>query len=529
MSASRNSVFGSMAESNDSHRTNLHLSSSSTTCHTLASIIRSENPYSKPQQIKIHEPTIQPSPGNSPSGNQVESSTDQLESNRQVKDNFAWGDTISTKTNHLTRVYFHNINGLQAQNMQKWTDILHWLVDKSVDICGLAEICSNTTDKILKQTLHSTASTFFSRSTVLFSSNTNPTASAYQPGGCLLLSSETWKSRIIQRIDDKRKWGRYVGNIFKLKANHHILVLTAYRCVQKCSNSIGIRTTVRHQQMEIAKLGLSVTVRQLCLDDLTTEIQEARSQYGQDLHILLMIDANETRQATSKLEDFLLDNNLRDGLQHLHPDHPSPATHDRSSDRCIDFMFGTQRLLDSIKFAGYLPFYQGVLSDHRGIFMDLDLTSLSDEKIYLPPRRIIGTHENTSTIFKYQGHIWKHMIQHNIQQRLEKIQQSIGHENSTTLWDKLDKLDKQVTNIALDAETRCTPKHFHHRWSPILSTLSLYLRYWQIKQQGIKKRRDTAEVAATILNSMQDPHKTEVIKAVPLDSSITAAIKKIKR
>ena len=67
-----------------------------------------------------------------------------------------------------------------------------------------------------------------------------------------------------------------------------------------------------------------------------------------------------------------------------------PATHDRGS-TCIDLIATTVGLPEgTIKRIGFAPFYTNIYTDHRGIYLDLDI-----EKLFSSTRP-----DTTRSIFK---------------------------------------------------------------------------------------------------------------------------------
>jgi hypothetical protein len=179
-----------------------------------------------------------------------------------------WGDDIQEKSSDDTRIFFQNINGFSTKNLSKWNMSLDWLRQHTVDIAGMAEPNLNVQNPKTVHIYSSKLQQFGNRSTCVFAKNTNPSESSYQPGGSFIMCNEAWKSRIVDIIHDKRQWGRYVGYTFRLKQNKTISVISAYRVVNRLGTSLGHKTSVKHQLQASQKSGISISVRQLCLNDL---------------------------------------------------------------------------------------------------------------------------------------------------------------------------------------------------------------------------------------------------------------------
>jgi hypothetical protein len=258
-----------------------------------------------------------------------------------LADNKCWGDSLQSKQDGSTRIYFQNINGLSTKDHSKWLHTLSWLKDNNVDIAGLAEPCINTNDIRVLNSYSSKISMFQNRSFIKFSHNHSPSESKYQPGGSLILCSAQWKSRIVNIIQDQKKWGRYVGLTFRLKQDKYLTVISSYRCVKRFSTSVGNKTSVRYQRDCINKLGLTTSVRKLCLEDISNEISNVKLKYGEESGVIVMIDANESlTDLHSQITDFLRTNNLIDTIPSYNELPASIATQERSTtNRRIDFIF----------------------------------------------------------------------------------------------------------------------------------------------------------------------------------------------
>jgi hypothetical protein len=436
-----------------------------------------------------------------------------------------WGDNMYPKQQNHTRIYFQNINGVSTKDYSKWLATLDWLRSNEVDIIGLAEPCLNTQDPLVKQSYNSKLSYFGDRSFMQISPNTNPSESKYQPGGSLMICNEVWRSRIVNRIIDPRRWGRYIGFTFRLKQDEFLTVITAYRCVYRSNTTDGLKTSVKHQKSQMASLGIQSTVRSLCLDDLETSIRDCRDKYGSDSGIILLIDANESfKEMNSQLPEFLRKTKLVDVILNKHQ-YEEISSHDRSnSGRRIDFAFCNQKWCEYIKWCGYLPFYAGLDSDHRGIYLDLDLDAINDHRYYTQTKRMIGTNESEATIINYQNHIMEQFRYHSIITKADRYANT--SENTYTIED-LNKLDKIITDIVLTAERKVAPKRPNIRWTPRIANVTLIIKYLKLNNK-LKDSFEKTEILQGILNQLQDPHKSELLQKIDIHGNFKAEKKSSK-
>jgi hypothetical protein len=60
----------------------------------------------------------------------------------------------------------------------------------------------------------------------------------------------------------------------------------------------------------------------------------------------------------------------------LDPDEQLMDTYRRGTNRQIDYMLGTPRVHSSVRRRGALEYNDGIISDHRGLYVDLNPTVL---------------------------------------------------------------------------------------------------------------------------------------------------------
>jgi hypothetical protein len=442
-----------------------------------------------------------------------------------------WGDNLDKKNQSSTRLFFQNINGLSTKNHSKWTTSLEYLHHHQVDIAGIAEPCINVQNKRAVSSYLNKLSKFGPRSTASFSENTNPCERAYQPGGSLILCQETWKSRIVRNIQDERQWGRYVGYSFRINESTYLTIITAYRCINRLGTSLGHRTSVKHQKEGIINNGLHSSVRQLCLSDLADTIQNCNHSIPGINMTIVMIDANETlEEVNSKLPQFLRDTNLVDIIPAFHDFQGSTASNIRSqSHRRIDFMFGSPSILQYIDKCGYLPFHSALESDHRALFLDLKLQKIKDMSEFISSARTIGSHESKDVIIKYQNRVYQQFKNHNIFDKALTLSQSISFDSNFVTC--MNSMDKQITEIVLQAEHKCATKRNNVRWNSEISDLSLMIKFFKLKRK-FGESREFDNLIQTILDQMNENFLETVfthnVRNMDPKSGIKMAIKKKK-
>lgn len=92
--------------------------------------------------------------------------------------------------------------------------------------------------------------------------------------------------------------------------------------------------------------------------------------------ILLTGDFNECiSQDPDGMKKLLDESHLIDIMRSRHPDQQLPNTYARGH-RCLDYAFGTEAVIEAVRYAGYEPFNSQFPTDHRPYFIDLSITNL---------------------------------------------------------------------------------------------------------------------------------------------------------
>jgi hypothetical protein len=191
-----------------------------------------------------------------------------------------------------------------------------------------------------------------------------------------------------------------------------------------------------------------------------------------------MMDANEGLFTNhSKLTTFLAQTNLTSLIQHSQN---HPATHSRGT-QCIDYIFGTNTLLDHVVQSGITPFYENPwpFTDHRGLFIDIHYLGLIGASTHslLPksPKRISSL--SKTMVQKFINTLEK-------TNRLPQMLNDLNNLKQIQRWTINEHNIIENIDILLSAEQECsTPTQYP--WSPELHQGSMIYTYWLIHLKGI--------------------------------------------
>jgi hypothetical protein len=90
-----------------------------------------------------------------------------------------------------------------------------------------------------------------------------------------------------------------------------------------------------------------------------------------------MMDSNGSLHDDQDLQRLLSECDLHD----LHSKDPAPSTFIGSTNRRINHIFGCPQVLQAMQLAGSLSYLEGPQSDHRGLFVDINIQTLLHRNI----------------------------------------------------------------------------------------------------------------------------------------------------
>ena len=194
--------------------------------------------------------------------------------------------------------------------------------------------------------------------------------SDYKRGGPTSIVQGNWAGHIVKMGSEKL--GRW--NYIKLagKERKVLKIISPYRvCNQK--HQQGICTIYMQQETDLVNDGRKETdPRKALLEDLSTQIQK---DHKEGKMVILLGDMNEDIGGNRNIKDFLDKINMYNVMQVKHKG-DLPKTHERGQD-CLDMVAASNSIQKKrINRAVYQPFYHGIYSDHRGMFVDLDIKEI---------------------------------------------------------------------------------------------------------------------------------------------------------
>jgi len=365
-----------------------------------------------------------------------------------LKKNEHWGNDFQIKTSNKFRIYFQNVNscGLSS-GTGKMTTIVKSLSQAECDFINVAQTSINWKILSLRERMKKVTQKHMPINRIVVGNNKYHSEQKTLPGGVAQIIRGDWTGRIVKYIHDFRQMGRWCGTKISLRNDCHLYIICAYRVCEQIINQIRVETAYAQQHYMMALENIQNSdPRKLFIEDLTKAIKQWKTDTDE---IIIVMDANEQiGRSTAGLTSLMRECKLVDLFHHHHGIQPYFPTYERGSRR-LDYGIGSATLLPFLTRCGYLPFFQGVKSDHRGLFLDIS-HEIIDGLTRFPSRYLHS--EYRRDVFRYKEYVFKEFNSHNIGRKaadLCSISDPIKREDPTYLI-ALNQLDSLVISIQLN-------------------------------------------------------------------------------
>lgn len=438
-----------------------------------------------------------------------QSSTNALNANE------AWGDGIDIKCTNSFRIYFQNVNSLGlSQGPGKWKSMLASMEQMQCDFINMAQTSLNWKFLFIRERLRKHLAKRMPIHKVNIGRNRFSSENHTLPGGTAQVINGDWTGRIVEYIHDPRQLGRWCGVKIRLKHGRHLYIITAYRVCAQSTTQIGVETAYNQQYHLLSMEGIDhPDPRKVFIEDLTECIKKWQSPLDD---VLVLMDANERLGSSSHgLTKLMRECKLVDLFHHHHGVCPEFATFDLGQNR-LDYAIGSHSLLPYIVKCGYLAFYHGISSDHRGLFIDLSMELIDGlTKLESVPKRYLHS-SFQSDVYAYKQYVHKEFLTHNIPQRALALFQMSGplkYKDSQYIV-TLNELDRLVLNIQLKAEKKCCKKKTKYDWSDDIHYTKIIINYWNIRRKAKTRKRNVDGVCNDIYNTLPEEYQLCITSAI---------------
>ena len=370
----------------------------------------------------------------------------------------SYGKSHTHKSDTDIRIFFQNVKGLTySASGEDYDYYLSSTRALGADLVGMAETNTAWSHPHLRSLFQSRARQHMKRVKVTFSSP-NPTidpipdTETFQSGGTVTFSTGTLVPMVYGNdIVDPSGLGRWSGHTLRGKENKHISVITAYRVCNGSIHTSSIGSAFNREYEHHRSEGIrSPRPRKIILQDLQHTIIQLQTGGNS---ILLMLDSNALIDEDRDLQEMIASCDLHD----LHHSFPAPSTYLGSDKRRIDHMFGCSAVVHSMSGSGSLSYLDGPQSDHRGLFVDINLRSLlgvfpDTPALHSATSRLLKS-GNPETVGLYQEAMRSYYNDHNMIARMQHIFTSFEQMETAELRIALEKWDQDQGRAMRHAES----------------------------------------------------------------------------
>jgi hypothetical protein len=225
-----------------------------------------------------------------------------------------------------------------------------------------------------------------------------------------------------------------------------------------------------------------------------------------------MMDANDSMQKSkSKLTAWIKKHELIDPHTYLYGNENQPATFIGGTVR-IDYFLVSADLIPYVNKAGILPFTGYYESDHRALFIDIDLHRVLKGTPCNPINRDARTIDSKTSwkVKKYQEYVHQKCTETRLFERAKALEDG-SYTTKKDIHQELEEIDQELTNILLDAERICKAKQ-QYPWSPALRQCQNRIRYWKLWVRELTRFKDYGKRRAAIEVSFEVPIAIPTLK-----------------
>ena len=412
------------------------------------------------------------------------------------KDHFGHS-ILAQPEKHQTRFLTYNPNGLPYTDDVFLTQLIRRCLELNVHYCGFSEININTNNVELKMKMQTAVEKFLQNG--LFHMNNSKIhggAVDYQPGGVGAWFMGKLSRKFIGVEYDRR--GRWVSHHFR-GGERNLKVYTLYR-VNNNTIKPGSGSAWEQQRLLLERDKIFTNPRKQVIAEFNATIQR---DLENGISILVLGDLNEgiaDKEGTNKqFADMGLFNILERTYKHL------PKTH-REGSKAIDHIWGTADVLSCVDACGYTPFHLISYSDHRGVFVDIDLKRLlPDSSISIPraPCRILKS-TNPRQVKQYNKSLQNKWDIANIDSKWKSIKANILHSGDTPENVRsINKLDKLISDFMLVSEDKSTKisSPMNSEWSEKLHHAAQLVNEWSYKVREALRLNKKGEIQKNTVES----------------------------
>jgi hypothetical protein len=293
--------------------------------------------------------------------------------------------------------------------------------------------------------------------------------------------------------------GRWSYQTLVGKRNSKITIITGYRCVRNTSGDSSA-WTLQSIFMKDQQSKTDPNPWKQFITDLIVFINQKQSQNHE---IILNLDANEALGEESQgIAKLMRECNLVDlhDIPEMEPEQQLQDTYRQGDKRWIDFMLGTPWIQTCVQRQGALEYNDGIVSDHCGMYVNLDAVSLfggaTDDQVAASSRGF--TSKNEKKTKKYLDELDKYFLDHKIDSQIDLLMEDAPCITRNQLKCQYEGINIDISHGMLASERKVRPyQTFKYEWSPELDKARYCLRYWRVRYSDVKNNSTSHKALAS--------------------------------
>jgi hypothetical protein len=444
-----------------------------------------------------------------------------------------WGSLLSLdKPPDCMRLLLQNPHGLDAKNNYRKIDLAaKYIAAYQFDIACLPETNADWKKYGALKACHALLRQHLRHHRLITSCSKANAAHSFLPGGTATIVANNWTGRISDSGEDPHGMGRWSFVRTKGKTAQKLLVVTVYQVCKQSIRTAGDTTAFSQQWHHLRASG--------------NESPDPRKQFSCDLsnfldqfpsdHIIIAGDLNSWLRDPhddKRFGELVLKHRLQDILVKTHGTASEIPT--RKEGRRIDYILATEDVANAVINCGALHFDHVVDSDHRGLFLDLDIDTLLGGRpptLSSPALRGIDS-TNPKQCKAYLEHLTTYFARHKIHRRTQKlVKWTHQHGLTDRITKRWEKLDLDVTKGCLHAE-RCSGRKERPAWSGQLHHAHLSVVYLKIAIRSLHRNQEYLQAVHPFLEASDiftPPEFTDIASAVEALRTAKATLKEIRK
>jgi hypothetical protein len=277
-----------------------------------------------------------------------------------------------------------------------------------------------------------------------------------------------------------------------------LIIITACRMCEGNVSTSGASAAFHQQWNILRRTGHPApNPRKQFVTDLITQIEKWQ-RAGAD--VVLGGDFNERLGDTQKgIANLVTKCGLVDPHASAHGIAGEPSTCSRGSKR-LDYVLVSSAVLPFIRKCGTDPFHQIPFTDHRGLFLDIDLKGLLGgelAQILAPKSRGVSSKTDKPEVFIQASH--QHLSANNVFATSASVFAAARTFRTVpnALITAINKFDRTITQGMLLAERLCRRKP-RAAWSTAIAAASRTVKFWKTLISGLTTAVDVSAVLQQI-------------------------------